>query len=304
MTDAPQAHPAPDTRMPGIGAAAAVLGFVEAALGLGVTAYALVLFASFAGSGDDRVAAGLLLVSTIVLSALLALGSLFLVRGTGRRLLVGASIAEVVVLLGLGVWALVDSSPSYQSPPGSSYSSGSGPAVAVSLLALVMVGLAPAVIRLALVAQPAVGAWLRTRPPVPPVWSEQAQQWTPAPRRGLGTVLAVLAPVVLLLAATVVVLTTAEDQFDYGIADGPVGGVYGTDSTYSDLYDDGTPVAPPTEDDPLYESRYDPAAQDCFDGDLAACDDLYYDAEVGSLYEWLGSTCGGREPFETYGLCE
>jgi hypothetical protein len=304
MTEAPQAAPSTGTRMPGTGAAAAVLGFVEAGLGLAACSYVLVLLASFGAAGTERGTAAVVVVGTVALSALLAVGGVFLVRGTGRRLLVGASVAEVVVVLGVGVWGLVDSSSTYDLTGGYGAPASSGPALEVALLTLVMVGLALPVVRLALLAQPAVGTWVRSRPGAPPVWSEQAQQWVGAPRRGVGTVLAVLAPVVLLLAATLVVLTSADGPVPPGFADGGVDGVYGTDSPYSDLYAGGTPVEPPAEGDPFYEARYDDAAQDCFDGDLGACDDLYYDAEVGSLYEWLGSTCGGREPFETYGLCD
>ena len=175
-------HPAsaPDARMPGIGAAAAVLGFVEAGLGVGVVAYVLVMLASFGGAGSHITAAVVVLVGTILLSGLLLLGSLFLVRRTGRRLLIGATIAEAVLVLGLGIWALADSSSSmavsYTSQPYDDYgysstSSGPGAAVVVALLAVLMVALALPVVRLALVMQPAVGRWLRTRPPAAPVWS-------------------------------------------------------------------------------------------------------------------------------------
>lgn len=302
---------APDTRMPGIGAAAAVLGFVEAGLALGVVAYVLVMVASYGGAGSDTTGAVVVLVGSIVLSGLLLLGSLFLVRRSGRRLLIGATIAEAVLVLGLGIWALADSSTmavSYADHPYDDYgysttSSGPGAAVVVALLAVLMVALALPVVRLALVLQPAIGSWLRTRPPAAPVWSAETQQWT-APRSGSGVVLALLAPVALLLIATIIVLSTAEDPLDYGIADDQIGGVYGTDPDWGFLYAGGDPVEPPTSDDPEYDSQYDVDAQDCYDGDLGACDDLYIETEVGSLYEWLGSTCGGREEFETYGSCE
>ena len=38
----------------------------------------------------------------------------------------------------------------------------------------------------------------------------------------------------------------------------------------------------------------DAYAQDCFDGDLQACDDLFYQSPPLSEYESYGSTCGGR----------
>ena len=44
-------------------------------------------------------------------------------------------------------------------------------------------------------------------------------------------------------------------------------------------------------------------AQNCFDGDLQACDDLYYESAPLSEYERYGMTCGGRvKPF-TVAVC-
>ena len=45
-------------------------------------------------------------------------------------------------------------------------------------------------------------------------------------------------------------------------------------------------------DDPVLDQY----AQDCYDGDMQACDDLYDDSEVGSRYETYGGTCAGRQP--------
>ena len=42
---------------------------------------------------------------------------------------------------------------------------------------------------------------------------------------------------------------------------------------------------------------------ECDEGDLTACDDLYYESPEGSDYEAFGSTCGGRED-DLYGECE
>jgi hypothetical protein len=242
----PATHqPSRADRMPGIGAAAAVLGFVEAGFGLALIAYVLVTLASFGGTGDDTASAVVVLIGTIVLSGLMLLGSLFLVRRSGRRLLIGATIAEVVLLFGLGVWALVESSSVYTTYEDYDYgyasSSGSGTAVVVALLAVLLVALALPVVRLALVAQRVVGTWLQGRPPVAPVWSPETQQWVPAPRGGGGTVVALMAPVALMLVATIVVLATAEQQVDYGIADDSPAGVYGTDPDWSYLYDGGDP---------------------------------------------------------------
>ncbi len=54
-------------------------------------------------------------------------------------------------------------------------------------------------------------------------------------------------------------------------------------------------------DDP----ELDALAQDCFAGDLEACDNLYFQADIDSAYETYGDTCGGRQPDteEAYGIC-
>lgn len=300
MTPDLPARPSAETRTPGIASAAAVLGFVEAWFGLAFVAYALVMIASFGADGADKGVAALVLLPTTVLCGLTVLGSLFLVRRTGRRLLVVASIVEIVLVVGIGLWALGDIR-SYSAPGDPfAYASGPGAAVNIAFIVLLLVGLGAPVVRLALALQPSVGTWLRTRPSSAPVWSAETQQWTAASRSGTGTVVAVLAPVVLVFFAVVVVLLTTDDSLDYSIADGPA---VGGSSQWDDLYDGGTPVAPPDESNALYQAQYDDDAQNCYDGDLVACDDLYFDAEYGSLYEWLGSTCGGREEYETYGFC-
>lgn len=42
------------------------------------------------------------------------------------------------------------------------------------------------------------------------------------------------------------------------------------------------------------EAVLDELAGQCFTGDMAACDDLYFESPLGSDYETYGSTCGGR----------
>ena len=52
---------------------------------------------------------------------------------------------------------------------------------------------------------------------------------------------------------------------------------------------------PPVEPEDLGpDPVLDAYAQDCFAGDLQACDDLYYEAPPMSEYESYGVTCGGR----------
>jgi hypothetical protein len=44
-------------------------------------------------------------------------------------------------------------------------------------------------------------------------------------------------------------------------------------------------------DDPVF----DQLAQECYDGDMQACDDLWSQSEPDSLYELYGGTCAGRQ---------
>ncbi len=44
-------------------------------------------------------------------------------------------------------------------------------------------------------------------------------------------------------------------------------------------------------------------AQNCYDGDMGACDDLFFDAEEDSTYESYGDSCAGRQPENTGITC-
>lgn len=62
------------------------------------------------------------------------------------------------------------------------------------------------------------------------------------------------------------------------------------------------PVDPPAE--PLgADAELDALVDDCAAGDLAACDQLFRDAPLGSAYEEFGDTCGGRQSAGTSVLC-
>jgi hypothetical protein len=67
----------------------------------------------------------------------------------------------------------------------------------------------------------------------------------------------------------------------------------------------GGAIPPPTlepeglGDDPLMDQY----AQSCYDGDMAACDTLFKDSELGSDYEAYGDTCAGRQPLSTDVFC-
>jgi hypothetical protein len=58
---------------------------------------------------------------------------------------------------------------------------------------------------------------------------------------------------------------------------------------------------PPTGlgDDPTLNA----GAQACYDGDMRACDDLYFASESGSTYRGYADSCAGRQPQGTGQLC-
>ncbi len=61
----------------------------------------------------------------------------------------------------------------------------------------------------------------------------------------------------------------------------------------------GDPAEPPATDDPTFEAL----ADDCFAGDGAACDELYFTTPVDSIEEAYGETCGGRLDTPQAGFC-
>ncbi len=65
----------------------------------------------------------------------------------------------------------------------------------------------------------------------------------------------------------------------------------------------GPAPIPVDESDSEYDSTFHELAEGCRDGDLDACDSLYFQTPVGSEYEEYGSTCGGRADEEFYGTC-
>ncbi|MFD2091957.1 hypothetical protein [Blastococcus deserti] len=61
---------------------------------------------------------------------------------------------------------------------------------------------------------------------------------------------------------------------------------------------------PPTPPEDLgSDPALDQYAQQCFDGALQACDDLYYESPPMSEYETYANTCGGRVKEYTVGSC-
>jgi hypothetical protein len=66
----------------------------------------------------------------------------------------------------------------------------------------------------------------------------------------------------------------------------------------------GEPTAPPLD---TAEAADEPEivghANSCYEGDLYACDEVYFQGDIGGELEAYGSTCGGRVVTELDGLC-
>jgi hypothetical protein len=60
----------------------------------------------------------------------------------------------------------------------------------------------------------------------------------------------------------------------------------------------------PQEPGDFNDAEFDRLAGECFDGDLASCDELFRVTPVGSAAEAYGSTCGGRLEEGVSGDCE
>ena len=70
--------------------------------------------------------------------------------------------------------------------------------------------------------------------------------------------------------------------------------------------DDVDSSIPPATEEPDGlgdDAGFDALAEDCFDGDMQACDDLYNRAEDDSAYRRYGDTCAGRQPEGTRQFC-
>lgn len=207
-------HPSvPASRIPGVGAAAAVLGFVEAGIALVLVTTILVEEADRYNGSDDTGLLALVLLLLLGFAGITAVGSLLVLRRITRALLVGAAVAELVAIAGLWVLALVEFS--------TDDFVGYGPGVWAAATAMAVVAATAPVVRLVLVTRPSVTNWITHRPPAEPVWSPEHQQWVPQRSTTAGVVLAVLAPVLLLLMLTVVVLSTQEERVDYGMPPPP-----------------------------------------------------------------------------------
>jgi len=75
--------------------------------------------------------------------------------------------------------------------------------------------------------------------------------------------------------------------------------VWGYCTWYADAGLDEFEQADTFGDDPYLDELW----TSCADGDLVACDDLYYEAPFGSDYEQFGADCGGHRAEPMAGMC-
>jgi hypothetical protein len=77
------------------------------------------------------------------------------------------------------------------------------------------------------------------------------------------------------------------------------------DFTIPDISIPGLDIPPATQQPTGLgdDAELDALAQDCFDGALIACDELYAISPVGSPYEAYGDTCAGRQDASTQQFC-
>jgi hypothetical protein len=111
-----------------------------------------------------------------------------------------------------------------------------------------------------------------------PPWGQGAA--TPAKGNKVALVLAALAA--LVVAGLAVALFVGS-----GSGDGEDGGSGG---------DSSLPAATSEPEGLGEDPDLDEYAEECFDGDMESCDDLYRESPRSSAYELYGGTCAGRQP--------
>jgi hypothetical protein len=130
-------------------------------------------------------------------------------------------------------------------------------------------------------------------------------------------VIGIVAGVVALVAVVVLVLVfTVFSGDDDTRADGPQAAASalasqlssaagGTPGSAGGVAREPGPLVDPTlpPDGLGDDGTLDDLAQDCFDGDMQSCDDLFLQADVDSAYETYGDTCAGRQPAHTGQYC-
>ena len=142
-------------------------------------------------------------------------------------------------------------------------------------------------------------------------WVSPAGPGGPQPKRSNSTLVALIIAAVVILAAIGVALFLVFNRDDPRPAAGSAtdgattsttpstDGTSSPPSSSSAPSGDGASGVPPAGEPPEGlggDPVLDQYAQSCYDGDMAACDLLYDESEVGSDYETYGGTCGGRQP--------
>jgi hypothetical protein len=103
--------------------------------------------------------------------------------------------------------------------------------------------------------------------------------------------------IVLVVGAVLFLVVIAGGLFFLMRAGDPGGGAASSDSS-SEGAPSGSEHIPPatvTPDGLGNDPELDQLAQDCYDGEMQACDDLYQVAELDPLYRIYGGTCAGRQ---------
>jgi hypothetical protein len=80
-----------------------------------------------------------------------------------------------------------------------------------------------------------------------------------------------------------------------GLAVALVVGLRSDDGGGSGSDDSGIPEATSDPDGLGDDPELDGYAEDCHDGDMVACDDLFRLSPLGSAYELYGGSCAGRQ---------
>lgn len=271
------------------------------------TASAAVVLGVPAGAGDKAwwIVAQL---AACALAALLLLGGVQLIRGTGRLLVLVATALELAAALGLVVVALIRWPEAGDVQTGLPGVAGDVVDLVVGwLIVTIAVVLAWLVVRVWLVLSPSVGRWLRAEETArqAPVWSAEQREGAGRPAQRVRRARwAVLLPVGALAVGSLLLALFGEPSTPGVLSDGDGDAGYRGDSPWGqEFFQGGQPLAPPAPGDQLYDAAADTDARSCAAGDMAACDSLFFSAPVDGLYEWYGSSCAGRLDHESRGGC-
>lgn len=130
----------------------------------------------------------------------------------------------------------------------------------------------------------------------PPQWQAQpAYLGAPPPKRNGGKIAAIIIGVLVVVGALAFGAFLLLSNLIRGVSDQIEEGV--SDVTSFSLPADEAPT-------PGTEPELDALWASCAEGDMIACDDLFWASEPGSDYETFGSTCGGRTDGEQWSCAD